>query len=191
MHIYAGILSLIWVVFIVYWIISAFSSKRNAKLSPNTRLLFILVRIVILIIVLIIFDAQIFSSTPAPLFIPPVNPALNVIGLIFAAAGVVFAIWARVYLGKNWGMPMSVKVNPELVTDGPYAIVRHPIYTGVLFAMLGSVGVQGLAWLIAFVGGTLYFIYAATREEKLMQSQFPDAYPAYKKRTKMLIPFIF
>ncbi len=86
---------------------------------------------------------------------------------------------------------MSVKENPELVTTGPYAHVRHPIYTGVIFAMLGSCLAAGWIWLLWFIVIVPYFIYSATQEEKLLAKTFPEAYPAYKKRTKMLIPFVF
>src|SRR6185503_8446049 len=107
-----------------------------------------------------------------------------------AVVGITFAIWARYTLGRNWGMPMSVKEKPELVTSGPYALVRHPIYTGVLLALLGSTFVVGLWWLIIFAVGTIYFLYSAAREEALMMKEFPNEYPAYKARTKMLIPLI-
>lgn len=88
-------------------------------------------------------------------------------------------------------MPMAVKEAPELVTTGPYATVRHPIYTGVILAILGSTLTGGWWWLVIFVISTAYFIYAAMREEKEMAKTFPDTYPAYKARTKMLIPYVF
>jgi len=85
---------------------------------------------------------------------------------------------------------MSVKESPELVVTGPYAYVRHPIYTGVILGMLGSALVAGWIWLIVALVAAAYFIWSATHEEKQMEQTFPDAYPAYKKRTKMLIPFV-
>jgi protein-S-isoprenylcysteine O-methyltransferase Ste14 len=88
-------------------------------------------------------------------------------------------------------MPMSIKDHPELVIQGPYVYVRHPIYTGIIFAMLGSALALGLWWLIFGIVMFLYFIYSAVKEEKTMIREFPNEYPAYKKRTKMLIPFVF
>jgi protein-S-isoprenylcysteine O-methyltransferase Ste14 len=99
--------------------------------------------------------------------------------------------WARYYLGKNWGMPMTVKEDPELVTGGPYTFVRHPIYTGILLAVLGSVLASSLLWLVILVFFTYEFIRSVKGEEMLMTKQFPEKYPAYKKRTKMLIPFVY
>lgn len=85
---------------------------------------------------------------------------------------------------------MTKKQDPELVTTGPYQYIRHPIYTGILLGTLGSAIDVSTYWLIVFIIFAFYFIYSAVVEEKLMMKQFPQVYPAYKKKTKMLIPFI-
>jgi protein-S-isoprenylcysteine O-methyltransferase Ste14 len=115
---------------------------------------------------------------------------LGIAGVTLCALGVALAIWARVYLGKNWGMPMSRKEHPELVTTGPYAYVRHPIYTGLLLAMFGSAIAETAFWLVPLVVVGAYFIYSARSEEKGMVEEFPERYPAYQKRTKILVPFL-
>jgi protein-S-isoprenylcysteine O-methyltransferase Ste14 len=115
---------------------------------------------------------------------------VQAIGALLVGLGIAFAIAARIYIGRNWGMPMSRKENPELVTGGPYAFVRDPIYTGVLTALLGSVIGYGLVWLPILLLSVPYFIYSARREEALMCEQFPAQYPAYMQRTKMLLPFV-
>jgi protein-S-isoprenylcysteine O-methyltransferase Ste14 len=87
-------------------------------------------------------------------------------------------------------MPMTQKAEPELVTSGPYRLVRHPIYSGLLMAILGTAlatNVSGLV-LVAAIGA--YFYYSASVEEKNLTATFPDAYPAYMSRTKMIIPFV-
>jgi protein-S-isoprenylcysteine O-methyltransferase Ste14 len=108
------------------------------------------------------------------------------VGWFAASAGA-----KRIYLGRNWGMPTSTKEDPELVTSGPYRTIRHPIYTGILLAMIGSAIAVSVWWLIAvaLIGG--YFIYSAFVEERNMTRLFPSAYPEYQQSTKMLIPFIF
>jgi protein-S-isoprenylcysteine O-methyltransferase Ste14 len=85
---------------------------------------------------------------------------------------------------------MSVKEDPELVTTGPYAYVRHPIYAGLWLAMLGSGIAQSVWWLVPVVFGGGYFFYSARKEEKVMLKRFPDEYRAYVKRTKMFVPFV-
>jgi protein-S-isoprenylcysteine O-methyltransferase Ste14 len=88
-------------------------------------------------------------------------------------------------------MPMTRRNEPELVTTGPYRRVRHPIYTGIIVAMLGTALATTVFALIAVAVLAAYFIYSATREEAFLLGQFPDTYPAYKRATKMLVPFVF
>lgn len=115
---------------------------------------------------------------------------LGVIGAIVFASGLLLAVWARIHLGHNWGMPMTQKQEPELVTDGPYRLVRHPIYTGILLGMVGTGLAISLWWLIACVLIGAYFIHSARVEEGNLMRTFPRQYPSYRARTKMLIPFV-
>ncbi len=86
---------------------------------------------------------------------------------------------------------MSVKEDPELVTTGPYRYVRHPIYSGILLALLGSALANGILWLIVFVFFGTCFAIAARAEERLMLRQFPAEYPRYRARTKAIVPFVW
>jgi len=119
------------------------------------------------------------------------SPIFNIAGLVICALGLSLAIWARLYLGRNWGMPMSLKESPELVTSGPYRFIRHPIYSGILLALLGSALVSGIVWFILFLFFGTYFVLASRGEERLMTRQFPNHYPQYMKRTKALVPFFY
>src|SRR5579863_5767635 len=83
----------------------------------------------------------------------------EVIGIALFVLGLAFAIWARLHIGRNWGMPMSQKEVPELVTSGPYRFVRHPIYTGLLIAGVGTAVALSWSWLIAVVLAGVYFTY--------------------------------
>jgi protein-S-isoprenylcysteine O-methyltransferase Ste14 len=113
------------------------------------------------------------------------------IGLVLFALGLAFAIWARVHIGRNWGTPMTQKDDPELVTSGPYHLVRHPIYSGILIAGIGtSVALTWLGLTVVALAG-VYFLYSARVEERYLTGKFPDTYPAYKRSTKMLVPFVF
>jgi protein-S-isoprenylcysteine O-methyltransferase Ste14 len=118
------------------------------------------------------------------------NPVLAATGTILFLGGLAVAVWARVNMGRNWGMPMTLKDDPELVTSGPYRLVRHPIYSGILLAVLGTALAVNLGWLILLVLLAAYFLRAARVEERLMVDQFPAVYPAYRDRTKMLVPFL-
>jgi protein-S-isoprenylcysteine O-methyltransferase Ste14 len=95
-----------------------------------------------------------------------------------------------VYLGRNWGMPMSQRADPELVTTGPYARIRHPIYSGVIIGTVGTEIAVSPYWLNAVAILGAYFLFSAMIEERTMARLFPAAYPPYKGTTKMLIPYI-
>ncbi|MFZ0386659.1 MAG: isoprenylcysteine carboxylmethyltransferase family protein [Solirubrobacteraceae bacterium] len=116
--------------------------------------------------------------------------ALGVIGVVVFSTGIALAIWARIYLGRNWGMPASQKDDPELVTSGPYRFVRHPIYSGILLGVLGTALATNLLGVIIFAILAAYFYYSASVEEKNLTATFPTTYPAYRSATKMLVPFV-
>ena len=189
MQIIGGLEFACWITFIVVWLVSAFKAKRNLKRTYWWQSIWL--RIVIFFVFYIFFWHRIVLLAESTANVLPPNIIVASIGLILTAAGVAFAIWARFYLGRNWGMPMTLKENRELVSSGPYQYVRHPIYTGMLLASIGTVLVAGIWWLATLIVVSIYFIYSATREEKMLTKEFPEAYPAYKKRTKMLIPFVF
>jgi protein-S-isoprenylcysteine O-methyltransferase Ste14 len=112
------------------------------------------------------------------------------VGLGLFALGLGFAVWARIRIGRNWGSPMSQKNDPELVTGGPDHLVRHPIYSGILVAGVGTAVALDWLWLTAVVLAGVYFLYSARVEERDMTNHFPDDYPVYKRSTRMLLPFI-
>jgi protein-S-isoprenylcysteine O-methyltransferase Ste14 len=171
-----------WVAFWIYWLAASVGVKagrtRWARLAG--------VRVAIILVVLLLLRLRVLKGHRAGTN----DPWLQGIGLALFVLGLALAVWARIYIGRNWGMPMSEKADPELVTTGPYSVIRHPIYSGIILAMVGTAIAVSLYWLIAvaLLGG--YFIYSATREERYLTERFPDAYPRYKKSTKMLIPFV-
>jgi len=168
-----------WIVFWIYWLASAFGVKegrgslRRIPLNGLTAL-----SVVVVLRVLRGGSLAVHS------------PVLGAIGAVVFASGIALAIWARVQLGRNWGMPMTEKAEPELVTSGPYTLVRHPVYTGLLTALLGTALVTNLLGLVIVAILCGYFYYCASVEEKNLTAVFPTAYPAYRDSTKMLIPFV-
>jgi protein-S-isoprenylcysteine O-methyltransferase Ste14 len=168
-----------WIVFWVYWLGSAFgvkqgrASRRRIPLNGLTAL-----SVVVLV--------RVFRGGSLAVH----SPVLGAFGAVVFACGIALAVFSRVQLGRNWGMPMTQKAEPELVTSGPYRFVRHPIYSGLLAAVLGTALVTNLTGLIivAVLGG--YFYYSASVEEKNLIATFPTAYPAYRAGTKMLIPYV-
>jgi protein-S-isoprenylcysteine O-methyltransferase Ste14 len=171
-----------WAAFWLYWLVAAFSMKAGRV--PWSRELRI--RAVILVAVILLIRLGAFRDHD-----PNTEPWRAGAGLVLLAPGLGFAIWARVHIGRNWGTPMTQKREPELVTSGPYHLVRHPIYSGVLVAGIGTAVALSWQWLIAVVLAGVYFIYSAIVEERYLTAQFPDEYPAYRRATKMLVPLLF
>lgn len=170
-----------WALFWIYWLVAALSMKRQR--TPLSRELYI--RLVIFVLVVILLRIGAFQNS-----VHNLDPWLSGFGLLLFAAGLGFAIWARIHIGRNWGTPMSQKADPELVTSGPYHLVRHPIYSGILVAGVGTAVALSWSWFIGVALAGIYFVYSATIEERDMTKQFPDVYALYKRSTKMLVPFI-
>jgi protein-S-isoprenylcysteine O-methyltransferase Ste14 len=178
-----------WLVFVVYWSISARGVKRNISRTWKEGLW---LRAAILLGAIMVFrlPALRHALWLMQQYLDEGGLVLRFAGVALSVLGIAFAIWARRYLGRNWGMPMSRKENPDLVTGGPYVYVRHPIYGGLLVAMLGSTLGGMVAWAIPLLLCAVYFVYSARNEERLMLEQFPEQYPAYMRRTRMFVPFV-
>jgi protein-S-isoprenylcysteine O-methyltransferase Ste14 len=180
-HAVALVILIGWAAFWLYWLAASVGVKRGRiQRGRNVG-----IRVAIVLVTLLLVRARAFKGQTVTS-----DPWLQGIGLAIFVLGLALAIWARVYLGRNWGTPMSQKVNPDLVTTGPYRRIRHPIYSGLILALIGSAVAVSWYWMIAVALGGAYFVYSAVIEERYMTQLFPDTYPAYKRSTKMLIPFV-
>lgn len=180
----ASSVGLIWAAFWIYWLASAMSAKRNLGTAARSHAG---VRVVIFLAAALLIRATISLFPPAstqPIIIS------QWIGLGAQIIGLAYAVWARIHIGRNWGMPMSRKDQPELITTGPYRLVRHPIYTGIIVAGLGTTLVFGPVWLIAVIAAAAYFYYSAVTEERMLTREFGKSYEDYRKRSKMFFPYL-
>lgn len=175
----------LWIFWGLYWLASSSGTKRTTyRVRSRRRVLALAV-----IIFLLIFGKSSFPWLLHHLYEP--SHALEILGLILCASGIAFAIWARNILGTNWSAQPTLKEGHELIMTGPYRYVRHPIYTGLLLAIFGTVIASGR--ILDFIILAYLLIdthFKARTEESLMLQQFPDAYPAYQKQTKAIIPFV-
>lgn len=171
-----------WGVFWLYWLVAAFSMKKAARVGWSRQLR---IRAVILVAAIVLVRVGALRGHAVN-----TDPWLACLGLALFALGLGFAIWARMHIGRNWGTPMMEKTEPELVTSGPYRLVRHPIYSGMLVAGIGTAIALSWWWLTAVALAGVYFLYSARVEERYLTDEFPDTYPTYKRSTKMLLPFI-
>jgi len=177
-----------WFALLLVWLPGYFTSRR-VSVVRNPGLQLSATALLAICFVLLFNPAMAGLNAP----VTPHNALPGLTGLALDFAGVAFAIWARVVLGRNWsGMVMTVKIGHELVQTGPYAIVRHPIYTGLILAMLGTALTLGtLASYLGVAAGLAAIIIRVNVEETLMSAQFRELHQAYRQRTKKLIPFVW
>ena len=180
----------LWLTFLTYWFVSAMRVKRSVSGTWWRGAVF---RAAIAggIVLLLRESLREHVWRHVPHVETNVSPIAASVGVVVCALGIGIAIWGRTYIGRNWGPPMSLREGHELVTSGPYAFVRHPIYTGILVAVVGTVLVEWFPWILLLAAFFVYFVYAAKVEERSMTGRFPNEYPNYMNRTKMLIPFLF
>lgn len=195
---YGAIILLSWVIFLAVWGVGALNVKRDVRGGGVSSALarYWLLRLgVALVIILILRLGRRMNGGSFPRglitywFQPP-----EILGWVAAAltmCGIALAIWARVYLGRNWSSHPAVKVDHELVTSGPYRYVRHPIYTGLMLAAFGAVLISSPFGIGLFVVVFLIFFFRIAKEEKLMLALFPNEYADYQTQTKRLIPFLW
>jgi protein-S-isoprenylcysteine O-methyltransferase Ste14 len=117
---------------------------------------------------------------------------VRVLGLAVLVASSVFTLWARFSLGTMWSVAPRVKGDHQLRTRGPYAVTRHPIYTGVLGMLLGATLLSGIGqWIVLFPTALIVFEVKIRMEERLMVATFPDDYPRYRRQVPQLIPGLY
>jgi protein-S-isoprenylcysteine O-methyltransferase Ste14 len=179
----------LWIAWFVYWRIASNGVKAvRRRESPASRATHIvpLVLAALLLWVRTVPDGGVLFRR----FLPPTE-ATYWTGTLLVALGLAFSVWARVYIGRNWSATVTVKEDHELIRSGPYALVRHPIYSGLLLAFIGSAIVRG-EW--RGVLAVLIVIAALWRklrlEERWMSDTFGDQYRDYRKHTAALIPFL-
>jgi len=184
-----NILPWVWVAWLASWWVVAFWSDRAAKrLDAKAELLY---RLPTLVAVLLLFGVVRWSGDPVWLRTPR-HPGIawTLIGLTIA--GLAFTWWARIHLGRLWSATVTRKKDHHIVDTGPYRLVRHPIYTGILLAAFASACMRGtMLAAIGFLVLVISFYIKARIEERFLRAELGhDAYDAYARRTPMLVPFV-
>jgi protein-S-isoprenylcysteine O-methyltransferase Ste14 len=186
---YQSFFPVVWIAFLLYWQIRAVDTKTTQRLEPVAS------RILRAVTFLIMIALLSLPRIPLPWLyrqLWPVGLWPFWIGAALIVGGLLFAVWARQHLGRNWSRSVTIKQGHELITTGPYALVRHPIYTGILAGFLGTA--IALSQVRGFVGFVLIFVvlWAKLRmEEKWIRSQFGETYATYAHQTAALIPYLF
>jgi len=177
----------LWLAWVLYWVVCAFSAKTTQRReSPGSRLSHLVP--LFIGVALIVWPRAPWDWLSLRLLAP--GPLESALGVALLAPGLAFTVWARVYLGRNWSGTVTLKEGHELIRSGPYAYVRHPIYTGLLVALLGSAVACGeLRALIGWCVVAGAFIRKLRIEERFMREIFPGQYPGYCAAVPALVPF--
>ena len=175
-----------WIIFASYWFLAALRVNRVKQREPFGDTL---VRIIIGVTAfLLIYSSDPRFRTLNSRFVP-YAPWIRGLGAALTSVGIAFAIWARNHIGRYWSSSVSLRAGHQLVRTGPYARIRHPIYTGILLALAGTALVIGrdralLAFVIMLVG----FAWKASREEALLAREFGPAFDEHKRLTGFFLP---
>lgn len=177
-----------WWALLMVWVLLAFTVKHRLQTQPiSSRLPYILI--------MLLAAWLVFGSNLSIPFLPwqflPNTSAVKYIGLTLTSAGIGFAIWARLFLGRNWSATPSIVENHQLIRSGPYRFVRHPIYSGVLLALFGTTIFEGrVAAILGTLIAAISFHVKSRAEEHYMTQQFGTEYLRYQREVKALIPFL-
>jgi protein-S-isoprenylcysteine O-methyltransferase Ste14 len=186
MHRERTLVWLLWLGWAAYWIVAARHTAANRRteswqtgFSYRVPLLFGLI--------LLVFSRP--SGTLAGYLLWPPSVLTLATGIACIVVGLGMAVWARHHLGKYWSGRVTLKVDHRVIQSGPYGWVRHPIYSGLLLALLGTVITVGtiqscVAFAIIFVAVRRKLMF----EERWMSAHFGEEYDLYRRRVKALIP---
>jgi protein-S-isoprenylcysteine O-methyltransferase Ste14 len=183
-----ALIGMVWVGWAAYWIIAArhtLTNRRTESLLTGASYRILLV----LGVILLAFPGYHLSSANPSLW--PQSVVTLAIGLCLAVSGVGIAVWARRHLGKYWSGRITLKMDHHVIQSGPYALVRHPIYSGVLLALLGTViSIGTVQSCIAIALMFASFVLKLTLEERWLCAHLGTEYEQYRRRVKALIPCI-
>lgn len=177
----------LWVAFLIIWAIAAARTKQTERRQSDASQL--VQRGLTAAGAVLLFSPRLGVWLDARLL--PDSEDLAYTGLALTFAGIAFAVWARFALGRNWSAVVTIKQDHELIRSGPYALVRHPIYTGMLLGIAGTaLAFDQVRSLLAFVLVTIGFWLKTRTEESFMIQQFGDQYRRYRREVKALIRFV-
>jgi len=175
-----------WAIWALGWLAMAFFSKSTKRReSPGQRLQHV---IPAMLGFFLIFREN-FGAVWLARTIFPDNPALMFVGAALTFLGLLFSVWARLALGSNWSGTVTIKANHQLIRRGPYRFIRHPIYTGMLTALLATAITQRLlSGLVGFAVVFFALYRKAIREESFLSQEFGEAFVEHQQHTGMFLP---
>jgi protein-S-isoprenylcysteine O-methyltransferase Ste14 len=179
----------IWLAGLAVWIAAAFRVKRAKRVAPTWQQAG---HHLLSVAAFGLFTVPAWHTGLLTRRLLPRNDSTMALGVGVLALGMAFAVWARVRLGRNWSGMVTVKEDHRLIRTGPYALVRHPIYTGLITAVFGTAIALGrVCHGLAVVSFFLAYWLKSRLEERWMLQEFGDEYQRYRNEVRALIPFVW
>jgi protein-S-isoprenylcysteine O-methyltransferase Ste14 len=176
----------VWFVWAIWWVAMAFFSKATKRRETAAQRIEHLVPA--LLGFLFVFQSG-FGGPSLARRVVPENPLLMLVCVVVTVLGLLFAVWARLTLGSNWSGTVTIKKEHQLIRRGPYRWIRHPIYSGMLAALLVTAVAQGLvSGLIGFAFVYLALYRKAKREESFLSQEFGEGFAEHRQHTGMFLP---
>lgn len=176
----------LWLIFALYWFVA---SRTTAKTKTREGLLSSLPRNAMLALAGALIYARWFSIGPLGRRFVPALPEIRIAGIALTAAGLALAFWARYHLGRNWSSQITLKEGHTLVCTGPYRYLRHPIYSGILLALVGTALTVGrYRALLGVALAWLAFLWKASQEDAWLARAFGEQFERQRQRTGRLLP---
>lgn len=177
-----------WLIFLLVWALAAIGTKRSERVQHSASQL--IHGFLIIGGFTFLFWGRLGIGVLAWRFVPD-STTVGAVGLALTSAGIAVAIWARFFLGRNWSGVVTIKRDHSLVRRGPYAIVRHPIYAGLVLAMIGSaLSIGELRCLLGIALALTHWWFKTRMEEQFLLDEFGADYAQYRREVKALIPFV-
>jgi protein-S-isoprenylcysteine O-methyltransferase Ste14 len=175
-----------WIAWAAYWLAMSFGTKRTVERGSLLGY-----RLAALAAFAVAAGVGRLFGLTASSRLWSTGVGLGAVCDLIVIAGAAFTVWARVTLGRNWSAEVTFKEDHELIRSGPYALARHPIYTGILAMVLGTAIFSGRALGAAVALAVCAALWWKVRaEERIMSSHFPDAYAAYRSQVHAIVPFV-
>jgi protein-S-isoprenylcysteine O-methyltransferase Ste14 len=179
-------ISLPWLIFVGYWLVASLSVNKIERHEPSGEKL---LRIGVAVVAFFLLDSNDPRFGVLNRRFLPWSYSIFALGALLTWAGVAFAIWARYHIGRYWSASVALKAGHELIRTGPYARIRHPIYTGILLSFVGTaIAIGRYRGIVAFAIMLISFIWKSRREEALLQGQFGPAFEEHRSHTGFFLP---
>lgn len=175
-----------WIIWIVWWVVAATRTNRVKQREPVHE--WVLRWILMIAAFELLFQRGSYLGLLNRRFVPHSN-LIRDIGAALTCIGLAFSIWARQHIGRYWSGSVSIRADHQLIRTGPYSRIRHPIYTGILVGLAGTLLAYGdYAAIVAFLIVLGGFSWKALREENLLRGEFGPAFEEHKRLTGFFLP---